>query len=169
MGMKKLIVTLVVIFCTMISFNSVFAETPVWFEMIRPECRPSVKKIDRLEYFRKKYNVTHEDFALIVLGHPVTTKQLQRHLLGEARAKMPNAEEKELWKMVLVSRLANYVTMGFESPEIFKQTDEVIRNAKTFDDVCNFIIKLDAKQPIVPITSDPFGTKRKMIDRILEE
>ncbi len=164
-----MIVVLFVILYVVILPNAIFAEIREWFKVIRPECRPPVTKIERLENLRKKYNISHEDFALIILAHPTTTKQLQRHLLAEARAKMANIEEKELWKMVLISRLTNYVAMGFESPEILKEVDDVIKNANTFDDVCSYIIKLDAKGPIIPITPDPFGLKRKMIETILEE
>jgi len=167
--MKKLIVVLFVILDVIILSNVIFAEPPEWFKILRPECRPPVTKIERLEYLRKKYNISHDHFALIILSHPSTTKQLQKHLLAEARAKMPNVEEKELWKIILVNRLSNYIAMGFESPEVLKEVDDVIKNAKTFDDICDYIIKLDAKGPIVPITPDPFGIKRKTIDAILEE
>jgi len=173
--LKRINLILIFVFLVLCIYNPIFIygeeiiKSPEWVSILRPECRPPVTKIERLESLRKKYNISQDYFALIILGHPATTKQLQKHLLAEARAKMSNVEERELWKMLLVSRLTNYVAMGFESPEILKEIDGVIKNAKNFDDVCNYIIKLDAKGPIVPITPDPFGIKRKTIDTILEE
>jgi hypothetical protein len=138
---------------------------PKWFSMLRQECRPPSEKVKTLESLRQQYNIPHEPFSLRILSSPSTTRQLQRHLLGEAKAKMPNADERELWGGVLISRLSNLVSAGFESPKILEEADDVVRKSRTFDEICDYIAGLDQKEPSSP---DPFGIG-KMIDDILRK
>lgn len=136
---------------------------PKWFNMLRQECRPPSSKAKILESLRQQHNIPHEPFSLIILSSPFTTRQLQRHLLAEAKAKMPNTRERELWRAVLISRLGNLVSAGFESPEILEEADRVVKKAKSFDEICDYIVSLDQKEPS---STDPFGIG-KTIDDIL--
>ena len=138
---------------------------PKWFNMLRQECRPAPEKVKRLESLRQQYNIPHEPFSLRILSSPSSTRQLQRHLLAEAKAKMPNADERELWGGVLISRLSSLVSAGFESPKTLEEADDIVRKARTFDEICDYIAGLDQTEPSSP---DPIGIG-KMIDDILRK
>jgi len=138
---------------------------PEWLIMIRDDFRPSLEQIKKLESLRKKYKIPHDALRWRILSSPAITRRLQWQILEEMRAKMPGTSEKELWKSVLISRLKAEVASGFESPNILKNVDEIINRAQSFDDVCNYIVGLDQKEPS---SSDPLGIG-KMIDEILEE
>lgn len=131
--------------------------------MLRSECYPPIEKVKPLELLRQQYNIPHDLFSLRILSSPSTTKQLQKNLLSDLKIKMPNASEKELWEAVLLSRINTYINFEFESSDIMEKANDVLKKAKSFDEICDFIVELDEKNATVDI--DPVG---KLIDDVLK-
>jgi len=140
---------------------------PKWVESPRLlNLRPDKKRIRELEKLRIKFGIPHDLFSMRVLGSPATTRKVQKQCLEGFRARDPGASEKELFRMVLISRIQ---APAPESPGYSGMTeekiDEAMRSINSFDELCDYIIALDEQEPASP---DPFGIGKR-IDEILAQ
>ena len=134
---------------------------PKWSKMLPPDLRPDDKRIDKLEKLRRSSDIPHEALYLRVVSSPVTTRRVQKNCLETLRIHHPGTPEKELLKMVLVSRTRTAPEIEITQEEI----DHVMNNINSFDDLCDYIIGLEEKEPSFP---DPFGIG-KLIDEVLAQ
>lgn len=136
---------------------------PRWIELLMPNLRPDKKRIDELEKLRSALKIPHEALAMRIIGSPITTRRIQRITLENLRIDNPEASEKELLRMLLVSR--------YRTPPLIEMTEEEIDQAmksiNSFDELCDFIIKLEEEEEEPPLL-DPFGIG-KQIDEILAQ
>ena len=135
---------------------------PKWVKLLPSNLRPDGKRISELEKLRVAFNIPHEALAMRVASSPITTRRVQRNCLETFRVHNPGASEKELFRMVLVSRIRT-------PPAYFEMTEQEIgqamKNINSFDDLCDYIIKLDEQEPSFP---DPLGIGKR-IDEILAQ
>ena len=82
--------------------------TPKWVKILPDYMRPDGNKIEQLEKLRIQYNIPHDILAMRIESSRSTSKKVQKYLLEEYRRRFPNASEKELWMMVLMSRVHSY-------------------------------------------------------------
>jgi len=147
------------------SLNHVLSK-PKWAESLSSDLRPDKKRIREIEKLRIKFGIAHELFSMRVLGSPATTRKVQKHCLGDFRVSNPGASEKELFRMILISRIQ---APPLESPGYSGMTeekiDEAMRSISSFDELCDYIIALDEQEPPSP---DPFGIGKR-IDEILAQ
>ncbi len=132
---------------------------PKWVKIIPSNLRPDKKRISELEKLRSAFGISHEDLSMRVIGSTVTTRKVQRQCLRNFRNQNPGAPEKELLKMVLISRII--VPPSIEMTE--QEMEQAMENINSFDDLCDYIIALDEKEPSFP---DTFGIGKR-IDKIL--
>ncbi|GAI08752.1 unnamed protein product [marine sediment metagenome] len=132
---------------------------PRWIKLIPSHLRPDKKRISELEKLRSSFGIPHEDLAMRVIGSTATTRKVQRQCLRNFRNQNPGAPEKELLKMVLISRITSPPIIKITEQEI----DQAMENINSFDDLCDYIIALDEKEPSFP---DTFGIGKR-IDEIL--
>jgi hypothetical protein len=134
---------------------------PRWGELLPPNLRPDKKRIKELEKLRSALKMPHEALAVRIISSPITTRRIQSNSLETLRILNPEASEKELLRMVLVSR--------YRTPPLIEMTEEEIDQAmesiNSFDELCDYIIKLEEEGPSFP---DPFGMG-KQIDEILAQ
>lgn len=132
---------------------------PKWYKELPSNIKPSVDKVKKLEEIRKTFDIPHDVLALQIAGSNSTTRKIQANLLEQYRENFPQAHEKELLIMVLMSRLEAMVTQGHEIPseEDFKQA---ISSVNSFKDLCDYIISLN--------DFDPTRIDKKVIVRCLE-
>ena len=146
---------------------------PNWIKILPDYMRPDNNKIEQLEKVREKFNIPHETFAMRIAGSPVTTKKVQKYFLEEYRRQAPNASEKELWMMVLASRVDTYknkiltdISVGNITQEeaankfdeltaIVDKYEVIIEKINSFKELCDYIIFLDEK--IIGETYPSFG------------
>lgn len=93
------------------------------------------------------------------MGSPATTRKVQRQFLRNFRIQNPGASEKELFRMVLISRIISPPSIDITEQEI----DQVMENINSFDELRDYIIALDEKEQLF---SDISGIG-KLIDEIL--
>jgi hypothetical protein len=93
------------------------------------------------------------------MSSPVTTRKVQRQFLRNFRIQSPEASEKELFRMVLISRTISPPSIDITEQEI----DQAMENINSFDELCDCIIALDEKEQLF---SDISGIG-KLIDEIL--
>ncbi len=134
---------------------------PKWVRLLPPNLRPDDKIISELEKLRLACDIPHEALAMRVTSSPITTRRVQRDCLEIYRVHIPGASEKELLRKVLVSRLQTALVIEMTEGEI----DEAMKSINSFDELCDYIIELEEKEPSLP---DPFGIG-KVIDEMLAQ
>ena len=134
---------------------------PKWIKLLPPNLRPGEKWIGELEKLRSAFGIPHEALAMRVASSSITTRRVQRNCLETFRIHNPVASEKELFRMVLLSRAQTPPVIEITEEEI----DQAIKSINSFDELCDYIIKLEEKEPSFP---DPFGIG-KVIDEILAQ
>jgi len=142
---------------------------PKWASTLPVYLRPDNTRIKQLEKLRVQFEIPHEAMMMRVAQSKTTTRKAQRDALELYRRHSPTSSEKELLKMVLLSRLrtdqlANRLNLPTYSVTE-KDVDKVMESINSFDDLVNYIIGLDEQEPSLP---DPIGLG-KQIDEILEQ
>jgi len=132
---------------------------PKWVKLLPSNMRPDKKRISELEKLRVESGIPHDALTMRIMSSPATTRKVQRQCLRDFRNQNPGAPEKELLKMVLISRII--VPPSIEMTE--QEIDQAMEYINSFDDLCNYIIALDEKEPSFP---DTFGIGKR-IDEIL--
>ena len=132
---------------------------PKWFNLLPLNLRPDKKRISELEKLRSSFNIPHEALATGIVSSPETTRKVQRQCLRNLKNQNPGVPEKELLKMVLISRIATPPSIEMTKQEI----DQAMENINSLDDLCDYIIALDENEQSFP---DTFGIE-KQIDEIL--
>jgi len=139
---------------------------PKWVELLPSHLRPDGKRIRELEKLRTKFTIPHDLFSLRILSSSVTTRRVQKQCLEDFRIRNPEVSERELFRMVLISRIQ---APAPESPGYSGMTeekiDEVMRSINSFDELCSYIIALDEQEPSLPDSLD-IG---KRMDEILSQ
>jgi len=138
---------------------------PKWVKFISesdmPHLVPDEQRVSKLEKHRREFNVPHDTFAMRIIGSPVTTRKVQRYTLEAFSIQNPEASEKDLLRMVLISRLQASPSTQITDREI----DRVMKDINSLDDLCNYITSLDEEKPSF---SDPLGIGER-IDEILAQ
>ncbi len=147
------------LFCSETRWHPIMLLKPKWVKLLPSNLRPDKKRISELEKLRNTFGISHEDLSMRVIGSPATTRKVQRQCIRNFRNQNPEAPEKELLKMVLISRII--VPPSIEMTE--QEIDQAMENINSFDDLCDYIIALDEKEPSFP---DTFGIGKR-IDEIL--
>ena len=137
---------------------------PKWVESLPPNLRPDERRICELEQLRAAFGIPHEALAMRIISSRATTRKVQRQCLEALRVKNPELSEKELFRMVLVSRKQGGDMYGVPGMTE-QQMDEAMRHIDSFDDLCDCIISMEDQEPSFP---DPLGIGEH-IDRILEQ
>lgn len=132
---------------------------PNWVKILLLDLRPDKKRVEELEKLRVEFAIPHEALAMRVMSSPVTTRKVQRKCLETLRIQNPRKSERELFKMVLISRIQAPPSFEMTEPEI----DEAMKNINSFDELCDYIITLDEQESAFP---DPLGIGKR-IDEIL--
>jgi hypothetical protein len=135
---------------------------PKWVKLLPSNLRPDKKQVNKLENLRIKFGIPHDTLAMRILSSPATTRRVQNQCLENFRAKNPEVSEKELFRMVLVSRIQTIESDGF-CRMTNQEIDEVMKDINSFDELCDYIISIDEQEPVFP---DPLGIG-KQIDEIL--
>jgi hypothetical protein len=142
---------------------------PKWARMIPANLRPDSIRIKQLENLRTQYEIPHEQMAMRVAQSKTTTRKVQRDALEYFRRHSPDSSEKELLKMVLISRLNISQMTNPYNLSIYDMSedaiDEAMEKINSFDELMTHIYNLDEQEPILP---DPIGLGKK-IDDILEQ
>jgi hypothetical protein len=136
---------------------------PKWVKMLPDYMRPDNNKIEQLERLRTQFNIPDEMFYMSIASSQATTRKVQKYFLEEYRRQVPNASEKELWMMVLASRVDTYknkiltdISAGNITQEeaankfdeltaIVEKYEVIIRKIHSFGELCDYIISLDEK------------------------
>lgn len=134
---------------------------PKWVKLLQPHLRPDEKRTGELEKLRVEFRIPHDALAMGIMSSPTTTRRIQRNCLESLRIQNPGKSEKELLRMVLISRIQAPPSYGMTEQEI----DQAMENINSFDDLCNYIIGLDKQELPFP---DPLGIG-KQIDEILAQ
>ena len=134
---------------------------PKWIKLLPSNLSPDGKRIGQLENFRRTFGIPHEALAMRVISSTVTTRRAQRNCFETFRARNPQASQKELLTMVLLSRIQTPPLIEITEEEI----DQAIKSINSFDELCDCIIKLEEREPSFP---DPLGIG-KVIDEILAQ
>jgi len=135
---------------------------PKWVKILRLDLRPDEKRIEELERLRVEFGIPHEALAMRVMSSPATTRKVQKKCLETWRIQNPGKSERELFKMVLISRIQAPPSFEMTEPEI----DEALKNINSFDELCDYIIKLDEQEPSFP---DPLGIGRRIDEILVQE
>ena len=160
---------------------------PQWVRTLPDYIRPGSDVIAKLEKLRKELDIPHDMFAVRVASSPVMSRRVQKHFLEDFRRQLPNSTEKELWIMVLASRvdthknkiLADISTGDLNSESVVKDKfdrlisviekyEDTVGKMRSFDELCDYIISLD--EEIVGETYsglDPLGIGSS-IDKLLK-
>lgn len=124
--------------------------TPKWHRMLPPHLKVPSEKIDDLELLRKELDLPHEWFMRGIIVSPWAVIKNQEAVLEQNRRAAPNATEKELWRLVILSRLhAILANSGPFDPSREKMLqrvenlDDVANEIHSWDDVIKYVFELD--------------------------
>lgn len=134
---------------------------PKWFNLLPSHLRPDKKRISELEKLRRAFDIPHDALATGIMSSPETTRKVQRQCLRNLKNQNPGVPEKELLKMVLISRITSPPSIDMTEQEM----DQAMENISSLDDLCDYIIALDEKEQLF---SDISGIG-KLIDEILAQ
>jgi hypothetical protein len=140
--------------------ENLIQSTPEWYRNLPPSFKPiEDKRIMAIESLRIKCRATHENCMLSVLSTPWAVEKAQYDSLKMAEQAYPKAGERELWKMVLLSRFQTWImTVGLEtheysplSPEKLKSkiekmaahVDSILIRFESFKDLVKFVICIE--------------------------
>jgi len=132
---------------------------PKWAKLLPPHLRPDEKRTGELEKLRAEFRIPHDALAMGIMSSPATTRRVQRNCLESLRIQNPGKSEKELLRMVLISRIQAPPSYGMTEQEI----DQTMKNINSFDDLCDYIMALDKQELPFP---DPLDMGKR-IDEIL--
>jgi len=136
---------------------------PRWARILfkSPNLRINDDKIKQIEILRKEYGLPHEIMAETVGNNRTMTRIVQRNILEAHKRIVSDASEKELWLLVLFSRvesLHNFVLYSVETGDISEseaahkfdllanvqeKAKERIEKMNSFEMLCDYIISLD--------------------------
>lgn len=133
---------------------------PRWVKLLPSYLRPDEKRIKELENLRVTSDIPHEALTMRVMSSPATTRKVERMNLMALRIQNSQTPEKELLKMILVSRIQKPPKIEMTEQEI----DNAMESINSFDDLCDYIATLE-EQDSLP---DPFGLGKR-IDEILAQ
>lgn len=137
---------------------------PKWVKLLPSYLRPDGKRISELEKLRIEFRIPHNVLAMRILSFPATIRRVQKHCLEIFRAQNTGVSEKELFRMVLASRIQIREAYGFRGMTN-QVIDEAMKNINSFDELCDYIISIDEQEPQSP---DPLGIGKR-IDKILAQ
>jgi hypothetical protein len=151
---------------------------PQWYKMLPNSVKPiDEQTIERVEIFRNKYpGFTHERMFMAIMVSRWAVKRIQKYTVELIKSHLPTASERELWRRVLLARLAAKLnsppeTDPFAKPlskeEILSRIenmDNIVSNFKSFDDVVDYIIQIDEEENRF---YDPTGMQSEL-DNLLE-
>lgn len=154
---------------------------PGWYSMLPNTVKPLTnEQIRAVEAFRKSINGNNQTTFLGIMISPWTVAKIQRHHLAEfKKSAKPGVTERELWKTVLLNRLATKALWAGEhntdpnaKPLTKEQVmsraekiEETVAGFKTFDDVIKYILEMDKLENRF---YDPSGLSAEL-NRILED
>lgn len=127
---------------------------PKWVKLLPPHLRPDGKLLSELEKLRVKVDAPHEALAMRIAISPASTRKVLRQCLANFKLQNPKAAEKELLKMVLISRIQTPTSFWISEKEI----DQAMKNISSFDNLCDYVIALEAPSPF-----DSFGEQTEKI------
>lgn len=144
-----------------------FLRNPKWARKLDRGSRPDKKRINELEKLRVELGIPHEALMLRVLSSPTTTRKIQKESLRLLRAIHPTMSAKTLLRQTLLSRLLappEYDVIDYDNIE--GEIEGAMKGINSLDDLCDYIIALDAEDG--PEFPDPFGIGKR-IDEILAQ
>jgi len=160
---------------------------PRWVRTLPYYMRPGSSIIAKLERLRKEVDIPNDMFAAQLASSPIMTRRVQNNFLENFRRQFPNSTEKELWIMVLASRVDTYknkiladISAGVLNSEsakekfdklisVVEEYEGIVGKMRSFEELCDYIISLD--EEIVGENYpglDPLGIGSS-IDRLLKE
>ena len=134
---------------------------PKWVKLLPAHLEPDEKRIRELEKLRIEFNIPHDTLMMRIMCSPTTTRKVQKQCLENFRVQKPGASEKELLRMVLISRIQTPPALNITELEINQAMEEI----NSFDALCKYIIALDEQDLADP---DPLGIGKR-IDEILTQ
>ena len=150
---------------------------PQWYMMLPDDVKPIDENvIKKIEDFRKKYGAPDKMIFMGIMVSKWAVKRIQKYILKLIRKQIPNASEKELWKVVLLARLDTKLmsppeTDTFAKPlsreEIVSREeniDNIVSDFESFDDVIDYIIQMDEEENRF---YDPIGMQSEL-ENLLE-
>ena len=134
---------------------------PRWVKLIPSYLRPDEKRIRELENLRVTSNIPHEALAMRVMSSPTTTQKVESMNLMALRVQNSQAPEKELLKILLVSRIQKPPEIEMTEQEI----DNAMKNINSFDDLCDYIAALEEEHSF----PDPLGLGKKIDETLAQQ
>ena len=132
---------------------------PRWYKMLPDSVKPiNDNVIEKIKDFHKEYKLTNRMIFLGIMSSRWSARRIIKFCLEQDKVQMPNASECERWTYVLASQfraklMSPAETDPFAKPlsqeEIrsrMKNIDNIISNFKSFDDVVDYIIKMDEEE-----------------------
>jgi len=144
---------------------------PEWYTMLPSFMKIEKDKVNKLEELRSKHNLSHHKFFISIGTSMWAVEKAQEETLRALKKVMPNTNDRELWKHVLLARLnvkldfpVKYFSRSAEEiKKDIKNIDDIVKNFESFEDVILYIIEMDEREYAF---LDPTGMKEK-INKIL--
>lgn len=150
---------------------------PMWVKRLPSNLCPNAAQIRQLENLRKEIDLTHEWFSLHILGHPETTRKLQRQIYMEFKQGHPDWSESQLLAGVLRSRLASSVQHGSgifdlkDAPieEVDSRIQTIVQQYPTIADLTNALLAYEEAHELVIPPVPEFEGAAQRVGQILAE
>lgn len=142
--------------------------TPEWLTLLPANLRPKKNfVIDKLEELRKDLSVSNHIWATMIMGVPETTRKVQKQIYVNFKNKYPEVSEKEILKMVLISRIYSPpAPIDITEQEI----DKAMENINSFEDLYSYIVSLDEKERLEEnLLYTGISDIERHIDKILKQ
>ena len=134
-----------------------------WYALLPEHMKPTNEKLEELEQFRQEWGFPHKMMFMAIALSPWAVRRVQEVCLEQNKRLLPNANEKELWRSVIISRFhvkllvpafSDQVTLApwmkpLPKEELLsriERIDSIVATFKSFDDVVQYIISLDREE-----------------------
>ncbi len=152
---------------------------PEWAKQLPPHLRPSSDQIRRLEAIRMEFGISHPEFLRHVAGHSETTRRVQKHSYTQIKQQMPRAQEHEVLKELLLSRLRAAAGVGMDlfglaalaedNAAFVARINEVVAKYPTLDSLIDAMLEEERRRDIVVPPAPGFADAARRVAEILAE
>lgn len=150
-------------------FSSLFSRRPAWYDALPSHLRPPKNKIRELDDLRRRLEVDHQIFMVLVGGTKWATIRALEISRDQLRHDLPHYSEAETWRAVILTRMGSKLSIvqNIRDQERLERKmedmDQIMNSIHSWNEVVNYCVEMDKDS----LDNDPMGVKREISEIIM--
>lgn len=129
-----------------------FFGKPTWYKALPPHLKPPENLIAKIEHYKRGYHLSDDDLFGGIMSSSWAVIRTQEATLQNLKATHPQANERDLWAAVLLSRLE--IKMNAPAPwdpsreelmEKARSIDSIMSGIESWEQLMDYIVTMDAE------------------------